>query len=78
MTTADARETGPTSEVLAEAIGVLLASVEPEDVADCLRLITAASGVEAQARRLLHDSVVAARSSGATWAAIGTTMGQSA
>ncbi len=73
----DHPDTGPTSEALAEAIGVLVASAEPEDVGDYLRLITVASEVEAQARRLLHDSVVAARSSGATWAAIGSTLGMS-
>ena len=75
--TTEAPGTGPTSEALAEAIGELIASAEPEEVGDYLRLITVASQVEGQARSLLHDSVLAARSSGATWAAIGATLGMS-
>ncbi|MEO5609470.1 MAG: hypothetical protein ABIQ61_14915, partial [Ornithinibacter sp.] len=62
---------------LAEAIGVLVASGDPQDVEDYLRLITVAADVETQSRRLLHDAVAAARSSGATWAAIGSTLGMS-
>ena len=66
-----------TSEALAEAIGILVASADPEDVEGYLRLITVAADVEAQSRRLLNDAVAAARSSGATWAAIGATLGMS-
>lgn len=73
----DTLDPGATGEALAEAIGVLVASAEPETVEDYLRLITVASDVETQSRRLLHDAVAAARSSGATWSAIGATLGMS-
>ncbi|MEO7422820.1 MAG: hypothetical protein ABIU87_10550 [Ornithinibacter sp.] len=56
---------------------MLVANADPEDVEDYLRLITVAADVEAQSRRLLHDAVAAARSSGATWAATGATLGMS-
>lgn len=74
---ADPPDSGPTREALSEAIGVLVTSAEPESVEDYLRLTSVAAQVETQSRRLLHDSVVAARSAGATWAAIGSTLGMS-
>lgn len=74
---ADRPGTEPSTEALAEAIGLLVARAEPHDVGDYLGLIAVASDMEAQARRLLRDSVTAARSSGATWSAIGETLGMS-
>ena len=64
-------------EVLAEAIGNLGVAVEPQSVPDYLVIIKVVSGVELQARSLLNEAVTSARSAGATWAAIGSTLGMS-
>lgn len=50
---------------------------EPKDVEDYLRLVVAAAEIEAQARAMLHDAAVSARHAGATWYAIGRTLGMS-
>jgi hypothetical protein len=65
------------AEVLAEAIGQLGVASEPQDVPDYLALITIAAGIETQARSLLHEAVHSARSAGATWSAVGRTLGMS-
>lgn len=65
------------AEVLAEAIGQLGVSAEPQSVPDYLELIKVASSIEAQARSLLHEAVNSARSAGATWSAVGSTLGMS-
>ncbi len=64
-------------EVLAQAIGQLGVSAEPRSVPDYLVLIKVAFGVETQARSLLSETVTSARSAGATWSAIGSTLGMS-
>ena len=64
-------------EVLAEAIGQLGVAAEPQNVPDYLVLIKVASDVEMQARTLLKEAVTSARSAGATWSAIGSTLGMS-
>ena len=64
-------------EVLAQAIGQLGVSAEPEGVSDFLVLIRVAFEVETQASSLLSETVTSARSAGATWSAIGTTLGMS-
>lgn len=65
------------AEVLAQAIGRLGVAAEPQSVPDYLQLIKVASGMETQARSLLHEAVTSARSGGATWSAIGSTLGMS-
>ena len=65
------------AEVLVEAIGQLGVSAEPQSVPDYLELIKVASSIEAQARSLLHEAVNSARSAGATWSAVGSTLGMS-
>ena len=65
------------AEVLAEAIGQLGVAAEPKSVPDYLELIELASGIETQARSLLHEAVNSARSAGATWSAVGNTLGMS-
>lgn len=65
------------AEVLAEAMGQLGVAAEPQSVPDYLELIKVASGMETQARSLLHEAVNSARSAGATWSAVGSTLGMS-
>lgn len=65
------------AEVLAEAMGQLGVAAEPQSVPDYLELIKVASGIETQARSLLHEAVNSARSAGATWSAVGSTLGMS-
>jgi hypothetical protein len=65
------------AEVLAEAIGRLDVASEPESVPDYLELISVASGIERQARSLLHEAVSSARFAGATWSAVGDMLGMS-
>lgn len=63
--------------VLAEAIGQLGVAAEPQSVPDYLELVKVASDVEMQARSLLNEAVASARSAGATWSVIGSTLGMS-
>lgn len=63
------------AEVLAEAIGRLGVAVEPQTVPDHLELIKVALDMETQAGALLHEAVTSARSAGATWSAVGSTLG---
>src|SRR5680860_398061 len=63
------------AELLAQAIGTLGLETDPKQTDDYLALIAAANEIEAQGRRLLRDAVVSARSAGATWSAIGATLG---
>jgi hypothetical protein len=65
------------NEVLGEVISQLGIAEDPQSVADYLSLIEVASDVESQARTLLREAVDAARSAGATWSAIGSTLGMS-
>jgi hypothetical protein len=65
------------AEALAEAMGQLGVAAEPQSVPDYLELIRVASGIETQARSLLHEAVSSARSAGATWSAVGSTLGMS-
>jgi hypothetical protein len=74
---AELPESEQSTEALAEAIGRLGVNTDPQDVDDYLGLIAAAALMESQARALLHDAVVSARSAGATWSAIGATLGMS-
>lgn len=60
---------------LAETVGRLGGPPEPRDGSDYLRLIEVAGEVERGSRDLLHDAVLAARSAGVTWAAIGQQLG---
>jgi hypothetical protein len=75
--TADRDDVELLPEVLAEAIGKLGVAAEPQSVPDYLVIIKVASDVELQARSLLNEAVTSARSAGATWAAIGSTLGMS-
>lgn len=63
------------AEVLAQAIGRLGVTPDPTTVEDYLALVEAAADLEAHARGLLHDAVASARGAGATWSALGTTLG---
>lgn len=65
------------AEVLAEAMGQLGVAAEPQSVPDYMELINVASRMETQARSLLHETVSSARSAGATWSAVGSTLGMS-
>lgn len=75
----NADDAGPQrlAEVLAEAMGQLGVAAEPQSVPDYLELIKVASSIEAQARSLVHEAVNSARSAGATWSAVGSTLGMS-
>lgn len=65
------------AEVLAEAMGRLGVAAEPQDVTDHLELVKVASDLETQARALLREAVSSARGAGATWSAVGSTLGMS-
>lgn len=65
------------ADVLAEAVGRLGGPPEPRTAADYLELIDVAGGVEAGSRALLRETVLAARSVGVTWPAIGDRLGVS-
>lgn len=65
------------AQVLARAIGELGAPADPTGAEDYLRLIEAAAEMEDAARSMLRDAVTSARIAGATWAAIGSTLGMS-
>jgi len=74
---ADRRDTARFHEVLGEVISQLDIAEEPQSVSDYLSLIEVASDIESQARTLLGEAVDAARCAGATWSAIGSTLGMS-
>ncbi len=63
------------AQLLAEAVGGLGVVTDPHHVDDFLALVAAVNDIEVQARSMLCDAVVSARSGGATWAAIGHTLG---
>lgn len=65
------------AEALAQTIGRLGVDTEPRHVDDYLALVTATARVEAGARALLRSAVDSARSAGATWSAVGATLGMS-
>ncbi len=65
------------AEALAQAIGRLGVDTEPRHVDDCLALVAAAARMEAEAGALLRSAVDSARSAGATWSAVGATLGMS-
>lgn len=60
---------------LQEALAALSPVAEPQSPPDFLNLVQAAHEVEAEARTLLHQSVLTARGAGATWTDIGKTLG---
>lgn len=72
---ADKRDTARLHTALGEVISQLGVAEEPQSVSDYLSLIDVASDIESQARTLLGEAVDAARRAGATWAAIGSTLG---
>lgn len=65
------------AEALAQAIGRLGVNTEPRQVQDYLALVTATARMEAEAGALLRSAVDSARSAGATWSAVGATLGMS-
>lgn len=65
------------AEVLAEAMGRYGVAADPQEVPDYLEIVKVASDIENQARALLHEAVNSARSAGATWSAVGSTLGMS-
>jgi len=77
MMSADGAGSQRLAEVLAAAMGQLGVAAEPQSVPDYLELIEVASDMETQARSLLHEAVNSARSAGATWSAVGGTLGMS-
>lgn len=75
MTSTDARAVDEAHAKLVNAIGSAIIGAAPEG--DPLGLVRRASDAETAVRHLLHQSVGAARSSGQSWAAIGTELGLS-
>lgn len=62
-------------EALVRAMSELDLLTEPNTVDDHLELIRSAAALEAEAHTILKHSVGAARSAGATWTAVGRTLG---
>lgn len=60
---------------LQEVLASLSPAPEPESVADLLEVVKSAQEIEAQARQLLHMSVLTARRADATWTEVGKTLG---
>lgn len=63
------------AQLLAEAVGQLGVVAEPREVEDFVDLVAAVNEIDLQARSMLCDAVISARSAGATWAVIGRTLG---
>jgi hypothetical protein len=64
-------------EALLSALTAAGAAPEPQTPDDYLRLIRLTAQVEQEAGQLLQHAVTSARAAGATWAAVGSTLGMS-
>lgn len=62
-------------EKLQDALASLSPVAEPQTPPEFLQVVNAAHRIEAEARQLLHRSVLTARQAGATWTEVGKTLG---
>lgn len=71
----DQANTSPLRDSLAQILIENTGAREPQGKEDFLRLVAGAATVRAEAEGLMSSAVIAARSAGATWLSIGTTLG---